>query len=210
MQRSCGPAASSSASTAGHSRARVGLDRRVELELAPGEHDRGAVVADRPETRMRSPGAQARRRQRGPPVDRAHPGGREVHLIAWPRSTPCVAATTWTPARLGGARDGLDLGAQHVGRQALLEHIDRLSASGRRARHARSLTVPLTASSPIDPPGKRIGLTTKLSVVRRHVDAADRHRAASASAASAGEAKAGTNRPSISVWVAFPPAPWPW
>ena len=30
---------------------------------------------------------------------------------------------------------------------------------------ARSFTVPFTASSPIDPPGKRSGFTTKLSVV---------------------------------------------
>ena len=40
-----------------------------------------------------------------------------------------------------------------------------VSASGRAPATARSLTVPLTASSPIEPPGKRIGLTTKLSVV---------------------------------------------
>ena len=37
---------------------------------------------------------------------------------------------------------------------------DRLSARGRAPDTARSLTVPLTASSPIDPPGKRMGLTT--------------------------------------------------
>ena len=42
---------------------------------------------------------------------------------------------------------------------------ERLSASGRAPAIARSLTVPLTASSPIEPPGKRSGLTTKLSVV---------------------------------------------
>ena len=38
-------------------------------------------------------------------------------------------------------------------------------ASGRAPATARSLTVPLTASSPIEPPGKRSGLTTNESVV---------------------------------------------
>ena len=65
--------------------------------------------------------------------------------------------------------------------------------------------MPLTASSPIEPPGKRIGLTTKLSVViARPVPATV---PASAIAASAAEPNAGTNRPSISVCVALPPAP---
>ena len=40
-----------------------------------------------------------------------------------------------------------------------------VSASGRAPATARSLTVPLTASSPIEPPGKRSGLTTNESVV---------------------------------------------
>jgi hypothetical protein len=35
------------------------------------------------------------------------------------------------------------------------------------------LTVPLTASSPIEPPGKRSGLTTKLSVRHRQTRALD-------------------------------------
>ena len=76
---------------------------------------------------------------------------------------------------------------------------ERLSASGRAPPIARSLTVPLTASSPIEPPGKRSGLTTKLSVViasprRRRSHLRRRRRAA----ASAPPPKAGTKRPSIS------------
>ena len=35
-----------------------------------------------------------------------------------------------------------------------------MSAIGLAPATARSFTVPLTASSPIDPPGKRIGRTT--------------------------------------------------
>ena len=68
--------------------------------------------------------------------------------------------------------------------------------------------MPLTASSPIEPPGKRIGLTTKLSVVSATSTPPIETVPASASAASAGEANAGTSRPSISVCVALPPAPW--
>ena len=68
--------------------------------------------------------------------------------------------------------------------------------------------MPLTASSPIEPPGKRIGLTTKLSVVSATSTPPIETVPASASAASAGEPKAGTKRPSISVCVALPPAPW--
>ncbi len=40
------------------------------------------------------------------------------------------------------------------------------SASGRAPETARSLTVPLTASSPMSPPGKKSGLTTYESVVK--------------------------------------------
>ena len=54
---------------------------------------------------------------------------------------------------------------------------ESVSASGRAPATARSLTVPLTASSPIEPPGKRIGLTTKLSVVSARPRAVDGDRA---------------------------------
>ena len=39
--------------------------------------------------------------------------------------------------------------------------------SGRAPHMARSFTVPLTASRPMSPPGKKIGVTTKESVVKR-------------------------------------------
>ena len=83
--------------------------------------------------------------------------------------------------------------------------IARLSASGRAPETARSLTVPLTARSPIEPPGKRSGETTNESVV---IARSSPTAPASAIAAPASEPKAGTNSPSISVWVALPPAPW--
>jgi hypothetical protein len=60
-----------------------------------------------------------------------------------------VAGDDLDARRAGGGGDRVDLGAQLLGGQSL-----------RAPDTARSLTVPLTASSPIDPPGKRSGLTT--------------------------------------------------
>ena len=67
--------------------------------------------------------------------------------------------------------------------------------------------MPLTASSPIEPPGKRMGLTTKLSVVIASCVASTSTAPASASSSSASEPKAGTSTPSMSDAVALPPAP---
>ncbi len=68
--------------------------------------------------------------------------------------------------------------------------------------------MPLTASSPIEPPGKRIGLTTKLSVVIASPTSSTLTAPESPISAPVCEPKAGTSSPSISVWVALPPAPW--
>ena len=70
------------------------------------------------------------------------------------------------------------------------------------------MTVPFTARSPIEPPGKRIGLTTKLSVVSARPTPSISTVPASPIASSEAEAKAGANSPSIRVCVALPPAPW--
>ena len=78
---------------------------------------------------------------------------------------------------------------------------DRLSASGRAPDTARSFTVPFTASSPIEPPGNRIGLTTNESVVMT------RPSSTAPASASASDPNAGANRPSIIDCVALPPAP---
>ena len=67
--------------------------------------------------------------------------------------------------------------------------------------------MPLTASSPIEPPGKRIGLTTKLSVVIASPSPSTSTAPASPSSARAAEPKAGASSPSTSVWEALPPAP---
>jgi hypothetical protein len=82
------------------------------------------------------------------------------------------------------------------------------SHSGRAPTIARSLTVPLTASSPIEPPGKRIGCTTNASVVNARraswrpsaalFEVTSPSIAASPSRASAGFSNAGTISPSTS------------
>ena len=137
MQRSAGPTASSSASTAGHSERRVGLDRGVELELAAREHDRHAVLADAAgqqdavagRERWRATGARARSRRPMPVVQTYIPS-------AWPRSTTFVSPVTIsTPGRPCGARDRVDLRAQLIGAQSLLEH--QREAQRERARTRR-------------------------------------------------------------------------
>ena len=65
---------------------------------------------------------------------------------AWPRSTTLVSAVMMRTPASRRRGDRFDLGAQLLGRQALLEDSDRLSATG-GPRDPRSLTVLLTASS---------------------------------------------------------------
>ena len=184
-QRRPGPAASSSASTAGHSERVSRLDLRVELELAAGEHDRRAVLADRAgheqpvagAQRARATGARAGRARRRRwcrctcrrPCRARRPSCRRRRPRRPPPARRPRIASTSALQRLRGA--GPPRGRARA-----------VSASGRAPAMARSLTVPLTASSPIEPPGKRSGLTTKLSVVsassrRRRPHVAARRRA---------------------------------
>ena len=83
------------------------------------------------------------------------------------------------------------------------------SASGVAPDIARSLTVPLTARSPIDPPGKNIGLTTYESVEKASRTPPTSTTAESPSSASAAAPNAGRNRCSTSSADMAPPPPWP-
>src|ERR1035437_10135092 len=79
---------------------------------------------------------------------------------------------------------------------------------------ARSLTVPLTASSPIDPPGKNRGCTTNESVLIANRAEFTPGPPTSSTAASprfsrAGLRKAGRNRCSTNSLPSLPPPPWP-
>ena len=128
---------------------------------------------------------------------------------AWPRSTTLVSPATISTSAAAAAAAIASTSARSTSAPRPSSRIsERLSASGRAPETARSLTVPLTARSPIEPPGKRIGLTTKLSVVIASRAPSTSTAPASPSSSSAAEAKAGAKSPSIRVWVALPPAPW--
>ena len=80
---------------------------------------------------------------------------------AWPRSTTFVSpATTSTPAVRAARAIASTSPRSSSAANPSSSTSERLSASGRAPETARSLTVPLTARSPIEPPGKRSGLTT--------------------------------------------------
>ena len=130
---------------------------------------------------------------------------------AAPRSTTLVSPPTIsTPAARAAAAIASISARRTAASSPSSRIIETVSASGLAPAIARSLTVPLTASSPILPPGTRSGLTTKLSVVIARRIAADLDRAGIGERrqrTAVGAASAGTSRPSIRVWVALPPAP---
>ena len=207
MHRSDGPAASSSASTAGQSERVSDSIRRLELELAAGEHDRRAVLADRPgdEDPVARPERLTARALRAR-VDRGRARSCVMYIESQrPRSTTFVSPADDLRRRppRRRARSPRPRRAARRPPRPSSRTSESVSASGRAPPTARSLTVPLTASSPIEPPGKRIGLTTKLSVVT----ARGRRRARRRRASSVDRRSAGASRPSTSACVALPPAP---
>ena len=208
------PTASSSASTAGHS-------EHVSDSISASSSNwlRASMIAVPcspigPETSTWSPGCDRVGGDRARGVDGPDPGRAQVHLVGGAAlddlrvaGDDLDAGSAWRRVAIAStsARSTSEL-------RPSSRIIDTVSASGRAPDTARSLTVPLTASSPIEPPGKRSGLTTKLSVVIAS-------RAPSTVSAPASRAprqrrrprpapKAGTSSPSISVCVALPPAPW--
>jgi len=82
-----------------------------------------------------------------------------------------------------------------------------IKAIGRAADTAKSFNVPLTASSPIEPPGKRSGRTTKPSAVVAIFTLPSGNVAASVNACKIGFEKYGAIRPSTRRRDAVPPAP---
>ena len=125
-----------------------------------------------------------------------------------PRSTTFVSpATIDTPAAPAAAA----MEAAIRRRSATGNPSSRMNPADRnagRAPHiARSFTVPLTARSPMSPPGKNSGETTNESVVNAARAQSSDSVAPSSSAASTGLRNASRNTASISVCVALPPAP---
>src|SRR4051794_22245786 len=158
------PPASSSASTAGH-RQRVSDTISASRSNSP----RASMIAvpcspTAPESRIRSPGRAGANAARG--SRRPTPVVHTYMPSAWPRSTTFVSpVTTWTPAACAVAAIAATSKRRSSADRPSSRISARLRASGRAPAIARSLTVPLTASSPIEPPGKRSGLTTNESVV---------------------------------------------
>ena len=136
--------------------ARVGAQVGFEVELAASQKDGDAVIADG--AGQKNLVARANRSwinlQAGQGTTNA--GGGDVHAIGFAVLDHLGVASgdfdaglrarlwPWRGLRLPGSRRGSPASRMKV----------TTSASGWRPETARSLTVPLTASSPIEPPGK--------------------------------------------------------
>src|SRR5664280_2855884 len=127
-----------------------------------------------------------------------------------PRLTTLVSpVTSRTPASLAASR--MDSTTRR--RSSAASPSSRMKAaarySGRAPHMARSFTVPLTASRPISPPGKKIGVTTNESVVKASRVSFTWNTAWSSSLSRMGLANAGRKILSINSAVSLPPQPWP-
>src|SRR6185437_12149077 len=159
---------------------------------------------------MRSPG-------RAEAIESARPSGTTPTPVVvmkmrspLPRSTTLVSpVTSFTPASSHARR----IDATMRWRSVSARPSSRMNAAERKSGvappTARSLTVPLTARLPMSPPGKKMGRTTKASVVIAMRAPPARTVAASSSTAAALSENAGTkSRPTRSA-VRRPPLPWP-
>src|SRR5450755_588993 len=161
MQRRCDPADSSNASTAGHS-------ERVSdsISASSSNSPRASMIAVPcspmlPESRIRSPGRTAEGDSSARGSRRPSPVVQTYIPSACPRSTTLVSpATISMPASCAAAAIASTSRRRSSAGSPSSSTSDSVSATGRAPETARSLTVPLTASSPIDPPGNRSGLTT--------------------------------------------------
>ena len=115
----------------------------------------------RPDTSTRSPGLRPAGESAARSSSLPTPVVHTYIWSAWPRSTTLVSpATISTPAASAAAAMASTSARRSSAGRPSSRISDRLSASGRAPATARSFTVPFTARSPIDPPGKRMGLTT--------------------------------------------------
>ena len=123
----------------GPERARVGLDRGCELELAAGEHDRRAVLADRPGDEDPVAGPERRGRERGAPVDagRARSCRCTSSRSGRARRPSCRRRRPGRPPPRAAARDRVDLRSQLVCGEPLLEDRARPSARAGARRRPR-------------------------------------------------------------------------
>ncbi len=127
---------------------------------------------------------------------------------AWPCSTTFVSPPAMvTPAcRAACAIARTSASRTSVGNPASRMKVTTMD-SGLAPDTARSLTVPLMASSPMEPPGKLNGFTTKQSVVMANWVPAISSVAESLKGSVEEPKRRGANKPSISRRLAIPPAP---
>src|SRR3954452_1221144 len=155
------PPAPSRASTTGH-RGRVSDSMGASSSNSP-RASRMAVPwsPTGPDSRIRSPGARPAGERSARLSRRPRPAVQMYISSAWPRSTTFVSpATTSTSAACAAAAIASTSPRSTSASRPSSSTSDTVSASGLAPAAARSFTVPFTASSPIDPPGKRIGRTT--------------------------------------------------
>ena len=211
MQRSAGPGGVEQRVDGGPQRAGVGLDSGVELELAAREHDRRAVLADRPETRMRSPGRSA-------PGDSVARGSRRPMPVVQMYIAVGVAALddlgvagrrSRRPPRAAAAAIASTSARSVVGVEALLEDQRQRQRERPRAGHGevvdRAVDGQLAdrAAREADRLDDEACRWSSRGPCRR--PSTRRRRPSSRRPRSR---RLGTNSPSISVCVALPPAPW--
>ena len=173
-------------------RARVRLHRRVELELPAREHDRRPVVADRPRDEDAVARAQVRRRQLRPRIDRADPGRAQVHLVGVAALDDLGVARDDLDARGGGRRgDRLDLRAQHVGVEPLLEHHGEADGLGAGARDSEVVDRAVDGQLADRTAGEADRLDDEAVGRQRDLHAADRHGAGVGQRGERGRAEGG-------------------
>ena len=137
--------------------ARIGAEVRFQIEFAARQQDGDAVIADGAGEQNLVAGPD-RRGARGctPGI-----GGRCRTVVMYMRSAlPCSTTLVsppamTTPARRAAAAMARDFGFQDLGRQPGFQDVADHQRLRRAPETARSLTVPFTASSPMEPPGKR-------------------------------------------------------
>ena len=174
-----------------------------QLEFAAREHDRHAVFADRAGDEHAVAGPQtAGATARAARVDRSPTPVVQTYMpSAWPCSTTLVSPAidlARRPSRAARATASTPRAAARRPGPPRARARASARAAGRPTT-ARSLTVPLTASSPIEPPGKRSGVTTKLSVVTASAASPSVSVAGVGRASPAARCRsAGRSRPSIS------------
>ena len=208
MQRSDGPASSSSASTTGHSERVSDSIVGVELELAAREHDRRAVLADRAGEQDAVAGADRVRGQaaRAGRARRCRWCRRTCRRRRRARRPWCRRPRSPTPAASAAAAIASTSARSSSAARPSSRISDRRQRERARARHGQVVDGAVHRQLADRAAGEAQRLDDEGVGRQRQRDAVDldaprRPRCTWAP-------KAGANRPSIMLWVALPPAPW--